>query len=46
MQMITHQPAETHDDLRNVTDNILRDADLTIGDSGGKITFAGKEPVS
>jgi crotonobetainyl-CoA:carnitine CoA-transferase CaiB-like acyl-CoA transferase len=45
MQMITHQPAATHDDLRNVTDNILRDAGLTIKDSGGKVTFAGKEPV-
>ena len=43
--MITQQPAETHDDLRKVTDNILRDAGLTIADSGGKVTFAGKEPV-
>jgi len=43
--MITNQPVENHDDLRKVTDNILRDAGLTIGDSGGKVTFAGKEPV-
>ncbi len=43
--MITQQKAESHDDLRNVTDNILRDAGLKIGDSGGKVTFAGKEPV-
>ena len=43
--MITHQPANNHDDLRKVTDNILRDAGLTIDDSGGKVTFAGKEPV-
>ena len=43
--MITNQPVETHDDMRKVADNILRDAGLTIGDSGGKVTFAGKEPV-
>jgi len=43
--MITHQPVNNHDDLRKVTDNILRDAGLTIEDSGGKVTFAGKEPV-
>ena len=43
--MIIEQTAETHDDLRAVTDNILRDAGLKIGDSGGKVTFAGKEPV-
>ena len=43
--MITNQPVETHDDMRRVADNILRDAGLTIGDSGGKVTFAGKEPV-
>jgi crotonobetainyl-CoA:carnitine CoA-transferase CaiB-like acyl-CoA transferase len=43
--MITDQPVNNHDDLRKVTDNILRDAGLTIEDSGGKVTFAGKEPV-
>ena len=43
--MITNQPVETHDDMRKVTDNILRDAGMTIGDSGGKVTFAGKEPI-
>ena len=42
--MITEQKAETHDDLRKVTDNILRDAGMTIEDGGGKVTFAGKEP--
>jgi crotonobetainyl-CoA:carnitine CoA-transferase CaiB-like acyl-CoA transferase len=31
--------------MRKVTDNILRDAGMTIEDSGGKVTFAGKEPV-
>lgn len=39
------KPVETHDDLNNVTDNILREAGMGIGDSGGKVTFAGKDPV-
>jgi crotonobetainyl-CoA:carnitine CoA-transferase CaiB-like acyl-CoA transferase len=43
--MITNQPVNNHDDMRTVTDNILRDAGLSIEDSGGKVTFAGKEPV-
>jgi len=43
--MKTHQPVENHDDLRKVVDNILRDVGLEIGDSGGKVTFAGKDPV-
>jgi len=43
--MITEQTVNNHEDLRKVTDNILRDAGLTIEDSGGKVTFAGKEPV-
>jgi crotonobetainyl-CoA:carnitine CoA-transferase CaiB-like acyl-CoA transferase len=43
--MITHQPVNNHDDMREVTDNVLRDAGLTIKDSGGKVTFAGKEPI-
>jgi crotonobetainyl-CoA:carnitine CoA-transferase CaiB-like acyl-CoA transferase len=43
--MITDQPVNNHDDMRKVTDNILRDAGMTIEDSGGAVTFAGKEPV-
>jgi len=43
--MITHQPVNNHDDMRNVADNILREVGLSIGDSGGKVTFAGAEPV-
>jgi crotonobetainyl-CoA:carnitine CoA-transferase CaiB-like acyl-CoA transferase len=43
--MITDQPVNNHDDMRKVTDNILRDVGLTIEDSGGKVTFAGAEPV-
>jgi crotonobetainyl-CoA:carnitine CoA-transferase CaiB-like acyl-CoA transferase len=43
--MITEQPVNDHEDMQKVTDNILRDAGLTIKDSGGEVTFAGKEPV-
>ncbi len=43
--MNTDQPVNNHDDMRKVTDNVLRDAGMTIEDSGGKVTFAGKEPV-
>jgi len=43
--MITDQPINNHDDMRKVTDNVLRDAGLAIEESGGKVTFAGKEPV-
>ena len=43
--MITDQPVNNHADMRKVTDNILRDAGMTIEDSGGKVTFAGAEPV-
>jgi hypothetical protein len=44
--MITDQPVETQDDMHKVTDNILRDAGLSIEDSGGKVTFAGAEPLA
>ena len=43
--MITDQPVNNHDDMRKVTDNILRDAGMAIEDSGGEVTFAGKEPI-
>ena len=43
--MITEQPVNSHDDLGKVTNSILRDAGLSIEDSGGKVTFAGTEPV-
>ncbi len=42
--MIINQPVNNHDDMHKVTDNILRDAGMTIKDSGGKVTFAGKDP--
>ena len=43
--MITDQAVNNHDDLRKVTDNVLREVGLSIEDSGGKVTFAGAEPV-
>ncbi|MBW2200919.1 MAG: hypothetical protein JRF71_08795, partial [Deltaproteobacteria bacterium] len=43
--MITEQKVNNHDDMHKVTDNMLREIGLTIEDSGGKVTFAGKEPV-
>jgi hypothetical protein len=43
--MITDQPVNNHDGMHKVTDNMLREVGLTIKDSGGKVTFAGKEPV-
>ena len=45
IRMNTNQPVNNHDDMRKVTDNVLRECGLTIEDSGGKVTFAGKEPV-
>ena len=43
--MIVDQVANSHEDMYKVTDNMLREVGLTIEDSGGKVTFAGKEPV-
>jgi len=43
--MITDQQVDNHDDMKKVADNILREVGLTIEDSGGKVTFAGAEPV-
>jgi crotonobetainyl-CoA:carnitine CoA-transferase CaiB-like acyl-CoA transferase len=43
--MFQNKNVETHEDLKNVTDNILREVGMEIGDSGGKVTFAGKDPV-
>jgi crotonobetainyl-CoA:carnitine CoA-transferase CaiB-like acyl-CoA transferase len=36
---------ESHEDLTKVTDDILREVGMEIGDSGGEVTFAGKDPV-
>jgi hypothetical protein len=43
--MITDQPVNNHDDLKKVIDNLLREVGLTIESGGGKVTFAGKDPV-
>lgn len=43
--MKLRQPVENHDDMRTVTDDLLRECGLTIDDGGGSVTFAGKEPV-
>ena len=43
--MIMNQEVNNHDDLRKVVDNILRDVGHTIDDGGGKVTFAGQEPI-
>jgi len=43
--MEMNQVVNNANDMKKVTDNILRECGLTIKDSGGKVTFAGKEPV-
>ena len=43
--MFQNKNVETHEDLKKVTDNILREVGMEIDDSGGKVTFAGKDPV-
>ena len=43
--MITDQPVDSNADMRDVADKMLREVGLTIKDGGGKVTFAGKEPV-
>ncbi len=34
--MITNQPVNNHDDIRKVTDSMLREIGLSIEDSGGQ----------
>lgn len=43
--MIMDQAVNTHEDMHKVVDSMLREVGLTIDDCGGKVTFAGKEPV-
>jgi hypothetical protein len=43
--MITDQVVNDHNDMHKVTDSMLRDVGLTIDDCGGKVTFAGAEPI-
>jgi crotonobetainyl-CoA:carnitine CoA-transferase CaiB-like acyl-CoA transferase len=43
--MILDQVVTTHDDMHKVADNMLREVGIEIGDCGGKVSFAGAEPV-
>jgi len=43
--MITHQPVNNHDDLLKVVDGLLAEAGLDRKDTGGKVTFAGMDPI-
>ena len=43
--MITHQPVNNHDDLLKVVDGLLEEAGLDRKDLGGKMTFAGMDPI-
>jgi len=43
--MITHQPVNNHDDLLKVVDGILNELGLSLKDFGGKLTFAGMDPI-
>ncbi|MCH9816574.1 MAG: CoA transferase [Actinomycetia bacterium] len=43
--MILDQSVHNHDDMRKRTDDMLREVGLTVGDSGGTVSFAGAEPV-
>ena len=43
--MKTDQPVGNHDDLLNVVDGMLEEAGLDRKDFGGKLTFAGMDPI-
>lgn len=43
--MITHQPVNSHDDLLKVVDGILNEVGVDRNDLGGKMTFAGMDPI-
>ena len=43
--MITNQPVNNHNEMHAVTDKMLREVGLTIDDCGGKVSFAGAEPI-
>jgi crotonobetainyl-CoA:carnitine CoA-transferase CaiB-like acyl-CoA transferase len=43
--MIINQPVNNHDDLLNVVDNMLSEAGVNREDLGGKLTFAGLDPI-
>jgi hypothetical protein len=43
--MRTHQPANTHEGLLSVVDGLLEEMGLDRRDTGGKVTFAGLDPL-
>ena len=43
--MITYQPVNNHDDLLKVVDGLLEEAGLDRKELGGKMTFAGMDPI-
>ena len=43
--MNTYQPVNNHDDLLKVVDGLLEEAGLNRKDMGGKMTFAGMDPI-
>jgi crotonobetainyl-CoA:carnitine CoA-transferase CaiB-like acyl-CoA transferase len=43
--MITNQPVNNHDDLMKVLDGMLAEVGLDRKDTGGKVTFAGMDPI-
>lgn len=43
--MITNQPVNSHADMHKRTDDLLQEVGLSIKDGGGKVSFAGKEPI-
>jgi crotonobetainyl-CoA:carnitine CoA-transferase CaiB-like acyl-CoA transferase len=45
IDMRTHQPVNTHEDLLGVVDGLLEEMGLNRRDTGGKVTFAGLDPL-
>ncbi len=43
--MRTHQPVNTHEDLLGVVDGLLEEMGLNRRDTGGRVTFAGLDPL-
>ncbi len=43
--MRIHQPVNSHEDLLNVLDGLLEELGLDRRDTGGKVTFAGLDPL-
>src|SRR5262245_59551676 len=43
--MRTHQPVNNHQDLLGVVDGLLEEMGLNRQDTGGRVTFAGLDPL-